>query len=84
MAGFLDPVKGFGVTFATMFKKATTEEYPEGQADGAALPRPARPKPAPRRPREVHRLRAVRLGLPGRRHLRRGRRQHRRRALLAR
>ncbi|MBC7680054.1 MAG: NADH-quinone oxidoreductase subunit NuoI, partial [Pseudorhodobacter sp.] len=29
MASFLDPVKGFGVTFATMFKKTTTEEYPE-------------------------------------------------------
>jgi len=26
---FLDPVKGFGVTFSTMFKKKTTEEYPE-------------------------------------------------------
>jgi NADH-quinone oxidoreductase subunit I len=27
--GVFDPVKGFGVTFATMFKKATTEFYPE-------------------------------------------------------
>ena len=26
---FLDPVKGFGVTFTTMFKKVVTEEYPE-------------------------------------------------------
>ena len=26
---FLDPVAGFGVTFATMFKKPTTEFYPE-------------------------------------------------------
>jgi NADH-quinone oxidoreductase subunit I len=26
---FLNPVKGFGVTFATMFKKANTEFYPE-------------------------------------------------------
>jgi NADH-quinone oxidoreductase subunit I len=26
--GFFDPVKGFGVTFGTMFKKVTTEEYP--------------------------------------------------------
>jgi NADH-quinone oxidoreductase subunit I len=26
---FLDPIKGFGVTFATMFKKANTEQYPE-------------------------------------------------------
>ncbi len=29
MAGFLDPVRGFGVTFSAMFKKTTTEEYPE-------------------------------------------------------
>ena len=29
MASFLDPVKGFGLTFATMFRKATTEQYPE-------------------------------------------------------
>ncbi|MQA13733.1 MAG: NADH-quinone oxidoreductase subunit NuoI [Pseudonocardiaceae bacterium] len=27
--GLLDPVKGFGVTFSTMFKKVVTEEYPE-------------------------------------------------------
>jgi NADH-quinone oxidoreductase subunit I len=26
---FLDPVAGFGVTFATMFRKVTTEYYPE-------------------------------------------------------
>ena len=35
--GFLDPVKGFGVTFATMFKKVNTEQYPE-QKKGANLP----------------------------------------------
>jgi NADH-quinone oxidoreductase chain I len=29
MTSFLDPVAGFGVTFATMFKKVTTEFYPE-------------------------------------------------------
>jgi NADH-quinone oxidoreductase subunit I len=29
MTQFFDPVKGFGVTFATMFKKVTTELYPE-------------------------------------------------------
>jgi NADH-quinone oxidoreductase, chain I len=27
--GLFDPVKGFGVTFSTMFKKVVTEEYPE-------------------------------------------------------
>jgi NADH-quinone oxidoreductase subunit I len=26
---FLDPVKGFGVTFATMFKPVVTEDYPK-------------------------------------------------------
>ncbi len=29
MAEFLAPVAGFGVTFRTMFKKVTTEQYPE-------------------------------------------------------
>ena len=29
MPSFLDPIAGFGVTFATMFRKVTTEEYPE-------------------------------------------------------
>jgi NADH-quinone oxidoreductase subunit I len=29
MASFLGPVKGFGVTFATMFKTVNTELYPE-------------------------------------------------------
>ncbi|WP_016698088.1 NADH-quinone oxidoreductase subunit NuoI [Actinoalloteichus spitiensis] len=27
--GLFDPLKGFGVTFSTMFKKVATEEYPE-------------------------------------------------------
>jgi NADH-quinone oxidoreductase subunit I len=27
--GIFDPVKGFGETFGTMFKKVTTEQYPE-------------------------------------------------------
>lgn len=27
--GVFDPVKGFGVTFSTMFRKVVTEEYPE-------------------------------------------------------
>ncbi len=27
--GMFDPLKGFGVTFATMFKKVVTEQYPE-------------------------------------------------------
>ena len=29
MPEFLNPVRGFGVTFATMFKKVVTEQYPE-------------------------------------------------------
>ncbi len=73
-----DPIAGFGVTFRTMFRKTVTEQYPfEKMPDGAALPRPAPAQPLARRPREVHRLRAVRLGLPRRRDLRRGRLQHR-------
>jgi NADH-quinone oxidoreductase subunit I len=31
----LDPFKGFGVTFSTMFKKVVTEEYPEAGAPAA-------------------------------------------------
>ena len=27
--GMFDPLKGFGVTFSTMFKKVVTEQYPE-------------------------------------------------------
>jgi hypothetical protein len=51
---------------------------PRGEApDGAALPRTPPAQPAPRRPGEVRRLRVVRLGLPGRRDPRRGRRQRR-------
>ena len=76
---FWDPVAGFGVTFRTMFKKVVTEQYPfEKLPTAPALPRPAPAQPLARRPREVHRLRAVRVGLPGRRDLRRGRVQHRR------
>ena len=56
---------------------------PRGEgADRAALSRPPPAQPPCGRPGEVHRLRAVRLGLPGRRDLRRGRRQHRGGALL--
>ena len=85
MPKFLDAIAGFGVTFATMFKKPITEEYPEKPGpDRAALPRPPPTQPLSRRAGEVHRLRAVRVGLPGRRHLRRGRGQHRGRTLLAR
>ena len=29
MASFIDPLKGCGLTFFTMFKQATTEQYPE-------------------------------------------------------
>ena len=74
---FLNPVKGFGVTFHEMFRKVDTVAVPGGEAaDRAAFPRPSPAQPLARRPGEVHRLRAVRLGLPRRRDLRRGRRQH--------
>ena len=29
MPDFLNPIKGFGVTFGTMFKRVVTEQYPE-------------------------------------------------------
>ena len=78
MPKFLDAIAGFGVTFGTMFKKPITEQYPEKPGPVAqALSRPAPAQPVSRRAGEVHRLRAVRLGLPRRRHLRRGRGQHR-------
>jgi hypothetical protein len=54
------------------------------RAAPGALPRSAPAQPLRGRPREVHRLRAVRLGLPGGRDLRAGGGQHRRAALLAR
>ena len=34
--GILDPLKGFGVTFSTMFKKVVTEQYPEDYRPTAA------------------------------------------------
>jgi NADH-quinone oxidoreductase subunit I len=33
--GLFDPYKGFGVTFGTMFKKPTTEQYPEQKKETA-------------------------------------------------
>ena len=77
MLDFLNPIKGFGVTFHEMFRKPETVYYPEEQAaDRAAVPRPPPAQPVAGRAGEMHRLRAVRLGLPGRRHLRRGPGQH--------
>ena len=41
---FLDPVKGFGVTFATMFRPVVTADYPRTPLPTA--PRsPGRPHP---------------------------------------
>ena len=51
-------------------------QYPRREdAQAAAPPRPPRPQPLRGRHGEVHRLRAVRRGVPGRLHLRAGRRQ---------
>ena len=73
MGTFTGTFKGFGVTFSHMFRKVVTTDYPfKAAGAGAALPRAAHPQPAPGRPGEVHRLRAVRVGRPGR-DLRRGR-----------
>ena len=85
LMGVFDPIAGFGVTFKTMFRKTFTEDYPnEPEGDRAAVPRPPPAEPLARRAGEVRRLRAVRLGLPGRRDLRRGRAEHRGGAVLAR
>ena len=72
MGAVTDSVKGFGVTFAHMFRKVYHEVPVRAPGLRAALPRPAHPQPSPGRAGEVHRLRVVRLGLPRRRHLRRG------------
>ncbi|MEZ5191613.1 MAG: hypothetical protein R2734_03190 [Nocardioides sp.] len=82
---FWDPVAGFGVTFRTMFRKGRHGAVPVREAaHRPALPRPSPAQPLARRSGEVRGLRAVRLGVPGRRDLRRGGRQHRRGAVLAR
>ena len=58
---------------------------PRVQAPGLpALPRPPPPAPPPERAREVHRLLALRRGLPGRLHPRRRGREHARQPRLAR
>ena len=72
--GFFDPVAGFGVTFRTMFRKTFTDRLSErAPSHRTALSRPAPAESLARRTGEVRRLRAVRLGLSGRRDLRRGR-----------
>lgn len=45
-------VKGFSTTFATMFRKVVTEQYPEekDKFPEAALSRPSPAQPAPGRP----------------------------------
>ena len=79
MTDLLEPAQGIRRHVRHDVQEGRDRAVPRGEeAHRAALPRPSRAQPAPRRAREVHRLRAVRLGLPGRRDLRRGRRQHRR------
>ncbi len=79
MGAVTGPVRGFGVTFRTMFRKIVhrpstrSSRHRRRRATTAATSL----NRAPGRPGEVHRVRAVRLGLPRRRDLRRGRRQHR-------
>ena len=85
MPKFLDAIAGFGGHVRHDVQEAAHRGVPGEAGSGRqALPRPASAQPVSRRAGEVHRLRAVRLGLPGRRHLRRGRRQHRGGTLLAR
>ena len=44
-----DGLKGFGVTFSTMFKKVVTEEYPEAGAPAAPPGYTSTPRRPPRR-----------------------------------
>ena len=77
-------LKGFAVTLRHLFRRPVTQTYPELQARRLpALPRPPPAAPAPERPREVHRLLALRRRLPGRLHPRRRGRERARRARLA-
>ena len=79
MLDFLNPVNGFGVTFQQMFQKVDTEQYPEEKRPTA--PRFHGRHQLNRWPDGLEKCigcELCALGLPGRRHLRRGRRQHRR------
>ena len=85
MPKFLDALAGFGGHLRDHVQEADHRGVPGEAGPGrAALPRPPPAEPVSRRAGEVHRLRAVRMGLPRRRHLRRRRQQHRRGTLLAR
>ena len=78
-------LKGFTVTFKTLFDKRLTTEYPHGEDPQArAPPRPSRAQPVRGRHGEVHRVRAVRGRVPGALHLRPRRRQPARRPRVAR
>jgi hypothetical protein len=70
--GFLDPLKGFGVTFGMMFKKVATEKYPEVKK--VTAPRYHGKHQLNRHPDG--------LGVPRGRDLRRRWQQHRGRALF--
>ena len=83
MPKFLDAVKGFGVTFSTMFKKPITEQYPE--KPGPVAPRYHGRHQLNRYPDGLEKCIGCELcawACPRRRHLCRGRRQHRRRTVL--
>ena len=68
------PVAGYGVTISSMFRKVATEQYPEQKVPTAPpVSRTPPAQPVRRRLGALHRLRAVRLGVPGGRDPRRGR-----------
>jgi NADH-quinone oxidoreductase subunit I len=67
---FLNPIKGFGVTFHEMFRKVETVQYPEEKRPTA--PRYHGHHQLNRWPDGLEKC----VGLPGRRHLRRGPGQH--------
>ncbi len=64
-------LKGFTVTFKTLFDKRRDDRVPEGQdPEARASARPSRPEPLRGRHGEVHRMRALRWRVPGALHLR--------------
>ena len=68
---------GFATTFKHIFKKPITVNYPDRSADVPEVPRQTGADAGRERPGEVRRVRSVRGGVPGGRHLPRGGRERR-------
>jgi hypothetical protein len=61
----LELLKGMAVTGRYLFARKITIQYPEEKTPQSPLPRPARAAPLPERRGALHRLQAVRGGVPG-------------------